>query len=301
MTSSPPGALMRGRLLIVAAAVLWSTSGAFTKVLSKPTPLGLNDPPLDERQLACFRVLFAALVLLPLVRPREVSFRPLMLVMMASFAVMNYLFIAAMRLGTAGDAIFLQYTAPMWMFLASVWFLGESADRRSLRALAVGMAGIAIILAGGSRDGRLPVLFMGLGSGVTYAAVLICLRVLRDESAPWMTVLNHLAGALVLLPVVLLADLPTPTPGQWVALVLFGGLQMGVPYLLIARGLRHVSPQEAGTLTLLEPLLNPVWAFLISGERPSDWTLAGGAFILGALAYRYWPRRGATAPAAEPA
>src|SRR5262249_4485995 len=69
--------------------------------------------------------------------------------------------------------------------------------------------------------------------------------------------------------------------------------------VLVARGLRSVSPQEAGTLTLIEPLLNPVWAYLISGEVPSPWTLVGGGFILGALAWRYWPRRPAVPAVTE--
>ena len=64
---------------------------------------------------------------------------------------------------------------------------------------------------------------------------------------------------------------------------------MGLPYWLVARGLRSVSPQEAGTITLLEPLLNPLWAYLAASELPSRFTLIGGAFILGALLWRYWP------------
>jgi drug/metabolite transporter (DMT)-like permease len=105
-------------------------------------------------------------------------------------------------------------------------------------------------------------------------------------------------GGLVLLPIVYLivpamtgASPPSPTLAQWLVLFLFGALQMGFPYFLVAKGLRTVSPQEAGTITLLEPLLNPVWAFWLAGEVPSPWTLAGGAFILGALVWRYWPRR----------
>jgi drug/metabolite transporter (DMT)-like permease len=85
--------------------------------------------------------------------------------------------------------------------------------------------------------------------------------------------------------------LATPMPAQLVVLFLFGAVQMGLPYWLVARGLRVVSPQEAGMITLLEPLLNPLWAYLIAAEAPSALTLVGGAFILGALAWRYWPFR----------
>src|SRR5205814_10522904 len=80
------------------------------------------------------------------------------------------------------------------------------------------------------------------------------------------------------------------TPGQVGGLAVYGAVQMALPYWLVARGLRSVSPQEAGTLTLLEPLLNPLWAYAVSGETPHDFTLFGGVFILGALVWRYWPR-----------
>ena len=77
-----------------------------------------------------------------------------------------------------------------------------------------------------------------------------------------------------------------------VLLALFGGLQMGLPYFLIARGLRSVSAQEAGMICLLEPILNPFWASLVSTQEiPSNATFLGGALILGALAWRYWPRQ----------
>jgi drug/metabolite transporter (DMT)-like permease len=87
--------------------------------------------------------------------------------------------------------------------------------------------------------------------------------------------------------------LPAPSLPQMAVLFVYGAVQMALPYWLMARALRSVSPQEAGTLTLLEPLLNPLWAYLVSPatEMPTAWTLYGGACILGALAYRYWPRR----------
>ena len=88
-------------------------------------------------------------------------------------------------------------------------------------------------------------------------------------------------------------SMPQPGPSQLLILLLFGTVQLGLPSLLAARGLRVLSPQEAGTITLLEPLLNPLWAYLVAPrtEAPNTATICGGAFILGALAYRYWPKR----------
>jgi drug/metabolite transporter (DMT)-like permease len=278
-----------GRLLIALAALLWSTGGAFTKVLTKDTFLGLSDPAVHPLQIACFRALFASLVLLPTVRRKDISIRPMMLAMVISFAIMNATFISAMAWGTAANAIVLQYTAPMWMYLASVWWLGEPADRRNLAALSVGLIGIGVIFVGGWQKGQLPVVGIGLVSGLSYAGVLIFLRVLRDVSSRWLTVVNHLFGGLVLIPLVF--DMASPSAAQFAVLFFYGGLQMGLPYWLVARGLRSVSPQEAGTITLLEPILNPLWAYLIAKEVPSQFEWIGGAFILGALAWRYWPRR----------
>jgi drug/metabolite transporter (DMT)-like permease len=289
--SSQVPSLLRGRLSIALAAVLWSTSGGLVKLLTQDTPLQLHVPRLTPLQLACFRLLFAGLVLLPTVRRSEITFRPLMLVMVGVFVLMNVMYIRAMALGTAANAVLLQYSAPMWMYLAGIWLLGERVDRRGLAALALGLFGVAVIVVGNWTPAQMGLIALGLGSGVTYAGILICLRLLRDCSSELLTVLNHLAGGLILLPFVLVAWSANPTPGQWLTLILLGGLQMGVPYLLVARALRVVSPHEAGIICLLEPLLNPAWAYLAVGELPSSWTFLGGAFILGALAWRYWPRQ----------
>jgi len=301
VSRSHPPSVAGGRLCIAAAAVLWSLSGFFTRLLQNPTALDLNEPRLEPLQIAFFRALFAGLFLTPMLRPRDVTFRPLMPVMVALFAAMNALFISAIALGTSANAILLQNTAPFFVYLVSVFVLGEPPDRRSFRALRVGMAGMVIIVAGGGEiGGRLDVMLMGVGSGVTYAAIILCLRHLRDQATSWLIVQNHLGSALCLATGVLIAYGPTvwlawitaPTARQLGFLCVFGSVQMGLPYFLFARGLRSVSPQEAGAITLLEPMLNPLWAYLISPETdtPTVYTAVGGVLIVGALAYRYLPR-----------
>ncbi len=276
----------RGRLLIVAAALMWSTSGAFTKLLIEPTPWGLNVPKLSPLQLAAGRVFFPAILLATLLRRHDLTFRPALVGTALVFAVMNVLFVSSLSLGPAASAIYLQYSAPMWMYLACIWFLGERPDWRGLISLVVGLTGIGLIIVGGWESSQGFVILLGLGSGITYAGVLIGLRVQRGASPIWLTVVNCLTGTLVLLPFVL--TMPPPSWPQLGVLLLFGLLQLSVPYVLMARALRSVSPQEAGTLTLLEPLLNPLWAWLVSPktEQVGVLTLVGGAIILGGLAWR---------------
>jgi drug/metabolite transporter (DMT)-like permease len=205
------------------------------------------------------------------------------------FASMNAMFIAAMALGSAANAILLQYTAPFWLYLAGVWLLREPGSRRGAVSVGIGLCGIACIIWGGWQGEQGLIVLLGLGSGLTYALVLIGLRLQREASPVWLTAVNHLTGAVVLVPFVWHLGWPSWPQVGWLAL--FGTVQMGVPYLLMARGLRSVDPAEAGTLTLLEPLLNPFWAYLVAPERerPTVYVLLGGSFILLALVYRYWP------------
>jgi drug/metabolite transporter (DMT)-like permease len=285
--------LAKGRLLVLSAAILWSLSGAFTKVLTQESSFHMGPSPVTGIQIAFYRAFFAGLSLVPVLRPQAIAFRPLMVVMVLCFASMNVLFVLAMAWGKAANAILLQYTAPMWMYLASIWLLREKPDHKSTVALVIGLFGIGVIICGGWKEAQVLVVTIALGSGVSYAGVVLCLRALRGVSAPWMTVLNHLSAALVLVPVLVVLRPGVPSFSQLAVLFLFGAVQMALPYWLMARGMRVVSPQEAGTITLLEPLLNPVWAYLVAPETevPSVFTYFGGACILGALGWRYWPRR----------
>jgi drug/metabolite transporter (DMT)-like permease len=289
-------AVAKGRLCIVLAAILWSLGGAFTKVLTEDTPFGFDEPRIETLrfagrnvpiQIAFYRALFAGLVLVPTLRPRDICFKPMMLVMATCFVLMNATYVTAQALGTAANAILLQNSAPLWMYLVSILWLGDVPSRRGTISLFVGLAGIAIIVAGGWTEGELVVVAIALFSGLNYAGIILCLRLLRNLPANWLTVWNHLIGALALLPLVLLLN--PPTWQQYIVLVLFGVVQLGLGYYLMAYGLRFVDATEAGAIVLLEPILNPLWTYFVCGETPNSWTYVGGAVILLALAYRYWP------------
>ncbi|MEZ6140448.1 MAG: DMT family transporter [Zavarzinella sp.] len=293
-------AINRGRWCILSAAILWSCSGLLTRMLQLPTALHLNEPALTSIQIAVFRAFFAGIFFVPLlVRVRNWNFRPLMAPMVCCFALMNATYVTAMALGSSANAILLQNSSPFFVFLYVVLVMKEPADRRSLYALLVGMLGIVIIVVGGSSlaGSRWDILLLGLASGVTYAGIILFLRALRDQPAEWLTCINHLGSAFFLSLAIFILHggsyflewITTPTWQQLLFLLFFGTIQMGLPYWLFARGLRTVNPQEAGAITLLEPLLNPLWAYLISPETdtPTYFTLIGGMLILSALAYRY--------------
>lgn len=297
----------RARACLVLAAVLWSLGSVFVRLLREPLGVGLDEPKLSPLQIAFYRGLFGGLFMLALVRRGQFTFRPVMIPMVVAFTVMSGLYLSALGLGAAANAIFLQNTAPVWVFVFAVLILGEHGDRRGWQAVFLSAAGAVVIVAGGwptdlspaeERDAIL-VLFMGVGSGIVYAAVVLFLRVLRDHAGVWLVALNLLGTAVTLGLFVLLTEgaaafvgwVSAPSAAQFAVLAAGGVLQMGVPYWLFTRGLRAVSPQEAAIITLVEPLLNPVWAYLLTPEKdtPTASMLVGGGLILLALVWKYVP------------
>ncbi|HEX6986752.1 MAG TPA: EamA family transporter [Planctomycetaceae bacterium] len=277
MTAEP---LWSARLLVLAAAVLWSLSGV---VLKAPAFDGL---PADARgpAVAGLRAFFAALVLLPLVRPRHVRWRPGLVPMTLCFAAMSVLFISALMTTTAAATIFLQYTSVLWACLLGWLILKERPGRRDAIALVCVVAGIGIILANdfGSPLGN----GLALASGVAYAGVVVSLRALRDEHPVWLSFLNQAVTAAVILPWLLVRPVDL-TATQVLLIAFLGAVQLALPYVLFSIGVRRVPAGEASLLLLVEPVLNPVWVLLVWGERPVWTTWLGGAVILGGLALRF--------------
>lgn len=272
-----------GRLYIVAAALLWSTSGLFARA-----PLFEDWPEADRGPIFAFwRPLFAAMVLLPMVRrPR---FRVWLMPLGLCFAGMNVTYLSAMVLTTPANAIWLQSAAPWWVFLFSVCVFREPIVRRDLIPLGFGMAGVATILCCESlhHPGQnLTGIACGAASGVFYGGVVLSMSRLGDENAFWLVALSHAVAAAVMLPWTFYWG-RLPSPAQLAVLAAFGALQMALPYLLLSRGLRHVRAQEAVSIGLIEPVLMPTWTYLVWGVAADWWTIVGGALILIGLSYRY--------------
>ncbi|MEM6690657.1 MAG: DMT family transporter [Planctomycetota bacterium] len=282
MDSESRESVWRGRLLLIVAAVLWSTSGFFAKA-----PI-FADWPVETRgtALAFWRAFFAAGVLIFFVRKVQWSRR--LLPMITIFALMNWTYLSGMVYCEASLAIWLQYTSPAWVFLISWLLWHEKPKRKDWVLLAFASVGVTVILwaelSGASSKGVL----YGLASGVFFAGVVVSLRQLRDLDAAWLIFLNHAVTALLFCPSVVTSETSWPSGSQWIYLALFGGLQMGLPYVLFAKGLKSISSHEASGISLLEPILVPLWVFIAwrtaeDYQYPAITTLVGAALILAGL------------------
>lgn len=280
---------MTGRWLVLLAAALWSSSGLFAKA-----PL-LDSMETTERVLniAFWRCAFAGCALLPLVRRPHFSW-PLVLLGIA-FATMSISFIASLSTTTAANAIWLQYSAPLWVVFLGYVVLSETPSRDDVWMICSSLLGVFLILTCEMwRAIQLNTdpqgVAWGLLSGLAFAAVVVLLRHSREHDAYWVMAWNFLVTALLLAPWMLRWGLPEPRQVGWLGM--FGIVQMGLPYILFSRGLRTVPSYEASVICLIEPLLVPLWVFLAwrhtSGySAPAWWTWVGGLFILAGMLYRY--------------
>ncbi len=219
-----------GRCHVLAAACLWSLGGVITKSLM-----------LDPLAIAFYRGLFAGLVLVPLVPRSRWAFRPALIPLGLVFGAMTGLYLGAVKATTAANAIYLQYTSTFWTVPLSALFLGERPDRRALAGIALAMVGIAVIVGFGydGRPNEWQGIALGLASGLGYAGVTTGMRGLRALDPVWLSGILNLAGAVALGAWIVAGRgaIPLPSPPQALTLVVFGAVQMAIPYALFARGL----------------------------------------------------------------
>jgi DME family drug/metabolite transporter len=276
----------RYRLEIVAAALLFSTGGAAIKAAT-----------LTSWQVASFRSGVAALTVLLLVPAARRGWTWAALPVGVAYASTMVLFVLSNKLTTSANAIFLQSTFPLYVLILGPLLLNEPFRWRDVAFMGVLAAGLACFFVGSQQPlatapdpakGNL----LALLSGVFWALTVMGLR--------WMGRGGEAGGNSALPTVVagnaiaFLACLPLALPvghagtASWLVIVYLGVFQIGLAYLLVTSGIRHVPAFEASTLLLAEPALNPVWAWLVHGERPGPWAIAGGLLILGSTAAKTW-------------
>jgi DME family drug/metabolite transporter len=290
------------RLQLIGAAVLFSTGGAAIKAAA-----------FTGWQIASFRSGIAALALLLMspaarrgwtLRQAQGKLWQPALVGVA-YAGCLTLFVLANRLTTAANTIFLQSTAPLYLLVLAPWLLKEPVRRQDIGfMLAVGL-GLMLFFVGVEKPAISapdPVTgnLLALASGLCWALAVCGLRWLtakEGRGSPLAAVVwGNITAFLISLPLALPVGSHSFT--DWSLVVYLGVFQIALAYVLVTSAINHIPALEASLLLLIEPVLNPIWAWLIQGEVPGVWALLGGAIILGATTVRSWAGRRV---AAEPA
>lgn len=267
-------------LLVMAAALLWSTGGLFIKWTT-----------LSTFELSFGRSLLAALTVAYFTRREGFGINRLTLLTSVLYAALLLLFVLATKLTTAANAIFLQYTAPIYVLLLEPIFYKEKLRSGDLAVVAACIAGMSLFFVGQLRPEDVQGNVAALASGLCFAFYILLLRhpgakqVNRASSVIYGNLLIVLiSGPVILFRPQSLHALSQAGGHDFAAVAYLGVVQIGLAYTLFTLGMaRGVRSLDAGIVAYIEPVLNPVWVFLFLGERPSGWAILGGAIIIAAV------------------
>jgi DME family drug/metabolite transporter len=271
------------RLQLVAASVFFSTAGAAIKACS-----------LGGWAVAGVRAGVAALALLVFLPAARRRWSARTLLVSLAYAATIILFVQANKLTTAANAIFIGATSPLFLVLLGPWLLKEPVRRRDVVFMIVLGLGLSLFFLSQDPPARTapdPALgnVLAAASSLSVALMFIGLRWLErtehDAALPAVVAGNVFTFALSL---PFAWPFAGARPTDWLILAFLGVFQIGIGYVLLLRGLRHLTALETALLLNLEPVLNPVWAWLVHGETPGTAALAGGALILAAVVARAW-------------
>lgn len=267
----------KGSLAVLAAALLWSTGGLYIKAVS-----------LDAWGVSFWRSSFAAVTLYLIYRrlrpgKAESWASPWVVTGAVIYAALLLLFVAATKLTTSANAIFLQYTAPIYVVFIEPLLSRSRLRREDLLSVAVSTAAMGLFFVGHLEHRGLVGNLAAVGSGAAFAAYMLLLKHDRvSDSGRWQCViLGHVLIAVVAGAVGTLGYTTLrPGPHDVVPLVYLGVVQIGLAYAFFTWGIQYVRALDATLISMAEPVLNPVWVFLGLGERPGGFAMAGGAVIL---------------------
>jgi len=269
---------------VLIAVLLWGTGGVFIKLST-----------LSDAELSGARAMFAAATVMLLTRHEGFRLNLPTAVAAVFYAVLLYLFVRATMQTTAANAIFLQYTAPVYILLAEPFFFREKYRARNFVVVFFCLVGMSLFFVGQLRPQDVEGNLNALGSGFCFAVFFLLLRHrrAREVNRASSVIYGNLLLALVMLPAVVGGAEHFTLANTAIAAYL-GIVQLGIAYTLLTLGIaRGVKSLDASIVGYIEPVLNPVWVFLFLGERPGGWALAGGAIIIASVAsHTLWAARG---------
>jgi drug/metabolite transporter (DMT)-like permease len=253
-------------LALTACALLWSSGGLLIKIVD-----------WNPFAIAGLRSLIGGLLILAVVRRPRFTWSFPQIAGAVCYAGCMIGFVAANKLTTAANAILLQYAAPLYAAVFGWFFLRERATLLDWITIPVVLGGMVLFfldkLAAGGMAGNL----IAVVSGVFFAGTMVALRKQKNESPLESLLLSHGITFLVSLPFLWG---PAPSPTSCLGLGLLGVFQIGIPSFLLAYGVKRVTALQTLLTTVLEPIFNPVWVFVVLGEVPGPRALVGGAIII---------------------
>jgi drug/metabolite transporter (DMT)-like permease len=260
-------------LFLVLTAILWSSSGLLVKIISWQ-PLSI----LSGRS-----ILSTAVFWIFLKCPTRFRWTRLQVVGAFGYVGAQLFFIMATKLTTAANAIFLQYTLPIYIVLFGYWFLNERPQRADWISLAVIFTGLFLFFGDDLNFDGFSGNILAIVSGMSMAVLMLCMRKQKNGTPANTILLGNIIGIVIGLPFLLQESFSLPN----ISIISYLGIfQIGLSFVLYSIAIKQVQALESSLILTLEPILNPLWVFLVIGETPGKLALIGGMFVIGAVTVR---------------
>jgi len=269
---------LAGQGAILLCAVLWSTSGLFIKLVDW-------HPVVISGSRSVLAAIF--LFILRRFQPGEkitLNKVPALALCGVCYAATMLFFVIANKLTASANAILLQYAAPVWAALLAWFFLRERPRWENWCALVLVSAGMFMVFSGGLAAGSMLGDILALISGIAFGANSVVMRARRNDNPADIMFFAHILCVIFSVPFFFLYP-PSMTAHNVLSIAFMGIVQIGMASALFAYGIKRIPAVQAMLTATIEPVLNPVWVLLVTGERPALSVLAGGAVILAAVAF----------------
>lgn len=265
----------KGIFATVIAAICFSIAGVFIKLL-----------PLSPYTILFYRSLFCALFFLLVFGKKAFKFNRLSVIGAVVFYVpLMICFVMATKLTTAANAVFLQYAAPAFVLLFEPIFLKTKLLRINTLTVVLCISGMALFF---MDDLEKPENWLGVGLAFASSIMLAGLIIIQKSNAAEYHIPTIMLGNILVVLLMAPLAIPQGVPGslELTYLLILGFVQLGLGYVFYTYGQRHIPAIETALISMLEPILNPLWVMLGYGEKPGWWAIAGGCIIISALIIR---------------
>ncbi len=269
----------RAVIYLVIASLLWSIGGLFVKLAD-----------WNAMAISGSRSGIAALVMLLYLRrlPNPRHIHPLTWLGAVFYAMLVTFFVLATKLTTSANAILLQFTSPIWVMVFSRLILKKKGSSRDYLTIAAVIIGMILFFSSDLSFSHLAGNAFGLISGICMSLFVLCMQQAPEQPAVLVPFLGNILTFLIAIPYY---KGPFPSTNGWFSIAILGIFQLGIAYIFYTKAVTSVTSLEALLIPVLEPLLNPVWVLLFTGEKPALLSLAGGVIVLTAVIVHNIPHK----------
>lgn len=263
----------KGIIAIVIAALLWSTGGLFIKLIS-----------FNAFQLSFFRSIFTALTFLALFRKKTFVFNKLTIINGLFYAGILILFVMATKLTTAANAIFLQYTAPIYVLILEPILLKTELKKINVISVIISFLGMTLFFVGELSPSHLEGNIVAIISGLCFAGFLLGIRKSSEEFRIPSIFLGNIL--IILICSFSITNELKISLDDFFMVAYLGIFQIGFAYAVFTYSIKQIEGIEAALVAMIEPIMNPIWVFIGYGEKPSSFAILGGLIILTTITIR---------------